>query len=174
MASPFQMYKKTSLPQLPRLPFESTPIAQDDIEEKSCFETSPGTTSSCTSSPEDDENKDNARNTGSSLIDSEISSETVVHRSWYTRWFLEWWMMEILSWFFGLVCMVIIVVVLSRYNGKPDPKWKIGLSIGSFISIFSGFAKSALLLPTAEGMFVNTSIDSVSKANVHVSQLWDN
>ncbi|RDI81201.1 hypothetical protein Vi05172_g8850 [Venturia inaequalis] len=48
--------------------------------------------------------------------------------------------------------MLIIIVVLLRYNGKPDPKWKIGLSIGSFISIFSGFAKSALLLPTAEAL----------------------
>lgn len=69
-------------------------------------------------------------------------------------------MMEILSWFFGLVCMLIIIVVLLRYNGKPDPKWKIGLSIGSFISIFSGFAKSALLLPTAEGMLVDMLADS--------------
>jgi Protein of unknown function (DUF3176) len=72
-------------------------------------------------------------------------------RTWFTRWFLEWWMMEILSWLFGAVCLVIIATVLSKYDSKPDPRWKIGISIGSFISIFSGFAKSALLLPTAEG-----------------------
>lgn len=62
-------------------------------------------------------------------------------------------MTEIVSWFFGVICMIIIAVVLSKYNGKPDPRWKIGISIGSFISIFSGFAKSALLLPTAEGNY---------------------
>jgi hypothetical protein len=32
------------------------------------------------------------------------------------------------------------------------PKWKLGVSINAFVSIFSGFAKSALLLPTAEAL----------------------
>jgi hypothetical protein len=73
-------------------------------------------------------------------------------RDWFTRWFVEWWLMEIMSWLFGAVCMVIIATVLSKYDGKPDPRWKIGLSMSAFISIFSGFAKSALLLPTAEAL----------------------
>jgi hypothetical protein len=60
-------------------------------------------------------------------------------------------MMEILSWFFGLLCMAIIATLLAKYDGKPLTKWKLAVSVQSFISIFSGFAKSALLLPTAEG-----------------------
>jgi hypothetical protein len=72
-------------------------------------------------------------------------------QDWLTRWFLEWWMMEILSWLFGLACMVVITVILWEYDGKPNPEWKIGISIASLISILSGFTKSALLLPTAEG-----------------------
>jgi hypothetical protein len=87
---------------------------------------------------------------------------TNLGRNWFTQWFIEWWMMEILSWVFGAVCMAIIAIVLSKYDGKQDPKWKIGLSISSFISIFSGFAKSALLLPTAEGKCYQRSIGSVS------------
>jgi hypothetical protein len=79
------------------------------------------------------------------------ASKAARTQNWFTKWFLEWWMMEILSWFFGLACMVIVAVVLLKHDGKPVPQWKIGLSIGSVISIFSGFAKSALLLPTAEG-----------------------
>lgn len=39
-----------------------------------------------------------------------------------------------------------------KYDGKPMPQWRLGVSINAFISIFSGFAKSALLLPTAEAL----------------------
>lgn len=71
-------------------------------------------------------------------------------RSWFTRWFLEWWMLEILSWFFGLVCIIVIAVVLSKYDGLPISRWD-RVSTSSFNSIFSGLAKSTLLFPTAEG-----------------------
>ena len=57
-----------------------------------------------------------------------------------------------LSWFFSAVCMMIIIIVLWKVDGKQMPKWKLGISINAFISIFSGFAKSALLLPTAEAL----------------------
>jgi hypothetical protein len=48
--------------------------------------------------------------------------------------------------------MIIIAIVLWKYDGKAIPKWKMGITINAFISIFSGFAKSALLLPTAEAL----------------------
>jgi hypothetical protein len=72
--------------------------------------------------------------------------------NWFTRWFIEWWAMEIASWCFSAVCMMIIVIMLWKVDGEPLPKWKLGISINAFISIFSGFAKSALLLPTAEAL----------------------
>jgi hypothetical protein len=73
-------------------------------------------------------------------------------RSWFTRWFVEWWLMEIFSWVFSLICMLIIAIVLLKFDGKQMPDWKLGVSINAFISIFTGFAKSALLLPTAEAL----------------------
>ncbi|KAE9993002.1 hypothetical protein EG327_006971 [Venturia inaequalis] len=73
-------------------------------------------------------------------------------RNWFTHWFVEWWLLEIVSWLFSAACMMVIAVVLSRYDGKPLPKWSIDISMNAFISIFSGFAKSALLLPTAEAL----------------------
>jgi hypothetical protein len=73
-------------------------------------------------------------------------------RNWFTHWFIEWWLLEIVSWLFSAACMMVIAVVLSRYDGKPLPKWSINISMNAFISIFSGFAKSALLLPTAEAL----------------------
>jgi hypothetical protein len=81
----------------------------------------------------------------------EISNTNPV-RSWYTRWFVDWWLMEILSWCFSAVCMVIIAIVLCKYDGKQVPDWRLGFSISAFVSILSGFAKSALLLPTAEAL----------------------
>ncbi|QDS77460.1 hypothetical protein FKW77_006992 [Venturia effusa] len=73
-------------------------------------------------------------------------------KNWFTHWFIEWWLLEIVSWLFSAACMMVIAVVLSRYDGKPLPKWSIDISMNAFISIFSGFAKSALLLPTAEAL----------------------
>jgi hypothetical protein len=48
--------------------------------------------------------------------------------------------------------MMIIAIVLWKVDGKSIPDWKLGVSTNAFISIFSGFAKSALLLPTAEAL----------------------
>jgi hypothetical protein len=46
--------------------------------------------------------------------------------------------------------MATIIGVLSFYNGKEIPHWKSGITLDGFIAIFSGLAKGALLLPTAE------------------------
>jgi hypothetical protein len=48
--------------------------------------------------------------------------------------------------------MIIILSVLAHFDGKEIPQWKLGITINAFISILSGFAKSALLLPTAEAL----------------------
>jgi hypothetical protein len=79
-------------------------------------------------------------------------SNTDKARNWFTRWFVEWWLMEILSWCFSSICMIIIAIVLIKFDGKQLPQWHLGITINAFISIFSGFAKSALLLPTAEAL----------------------
>jgi hypothetical protein len=68
------------------------------------------------------------------------------------KYFVEWWMLEILSWCFSAICMAAIIGVLVSYNGQSIPDWPLGITINSFISIFSGFAKSSLLLPTAESL----------------------
>jgi hypothetical protein len=59
-------------------------------------------------------------------------------------------MLEILSWCFSAVCMAIIIGVLWQYNGQQDLTLPFGLTINGFISLFSGFARSSLLLTTAE------------------------
>jgi Protein of unknown function (DUF3176) len=73
-------------------------------------------------------------------------------KGFITRWFVDWWLLEIISWIFSAICMAIILSVLLHYNGRPLPAWKLGLTLNSFISILSGFAKASLLLPTAEAL----------------------
>lgn len=50
------------------------------------------------------------------------------------------------------MCMGAIVVVLLSYDGHSTPEWPMGMTMNGFISVFSNFAKSALLLATAEAL----------------------
>jgi hypothetical protein len=72
--------------------------------------------------------------------------------SWFTRWCVEWWLFEILSLCFSAVCMTIILAILLLYNGRPLPMWHLAISFDALLSLFSGVAKSALLLPVAEAL----------------------
>jgi hypothetical protein len=73
-------------------------------------------------------------------------------RELITKYMIEWWLVEIISWTFSAICMAAIIGVLFYYDGKELPQWKFGVTLNGFISVFSGFAKAALLLPTAEGL----------------------
>lgn len=68
------------------------------------------------------------------------------------RWFVEWWMLEILSWGFSAMCMMAIIGIVIIYDGHPIPNWPLGLTINGLISVFSNFAKAALLLSTTEAL----------------------
>jgi hypothetical protein len=70
----------------------------------------------------------------------------------FTKYFVEWWMLEILSWTFSALCMASILGLLSFFDGKEIPQWPLGLTLNGFISVFSGLAKASLLLPTAEAL----------------------
>lgn len=70
----------------------------------------------------------------------------------YTRWFVDWWLLEIISWSFSAICLIVLALVLWKYDGDLVPNWTIGISIEAFISICSGFVKSTMLLPVAEAI----------------------
>jgi MFS superfamily sulfate permease-like transporter len=65
---------------------------------------------------------------------------------------VEWWAIELLSWAFSATCMAVIIGVLWIFDGKELPQLGFGLTINSFISLFSNLAKSAMILPTAEAL----------------------
>jgi hypothetical protein len=73
-------------------------------------------------------------------------------RQFITKYIIEWWLAEILSWIFSALCFCTIIAVLFYFDGRALPQWPMGLTLNGFISVFSGFAKSALLLPTCEAV----------------------
>jgi hypothetical protein len=73
-------------------------------------------------------------------------------KSFILRYFVEWWLLEILSFCFSAACMGAIVIVLLSYDGNRTPDWPFGMTLNGFISVFSNFAKSALMLSIAEAM----------------------
>ncbi|KAF2403483.1 hypothetical protein EJ06DRAFT_471848 [Trichodelitschia bisporula] len=73
-------------------------------------------------------------------------------RRFVIKYIVEWWLLEILSWIFSALCMSAIFGVLLYYAGRKIPNWPLGITINGFISVFSGLAKAALLLPTAEAL----------------------
>lgn len=73
-------------------------------------------------------------------------------KAFMVAYFVEWWLLEIISLSFSAICMGAIVAVLLTYDGLAIPDWPFGMTINGFISVFSNFAKSALLLSIAEAM----------------------
>jgi hypothetical protein len=70
----------------------------------------------------------------------------------FTKFVVEWWLLELVSWVFSALCMTTIISVLWYYDNKELPQWGFGVTLNVFISIFSNLARAALLLPTAEAL----------------------
>ncbi|PSN62448.1 hypothetical protein BS50DRAFT_502179 [Corynespora cassiicola Philippines] len=66
---------------------------------------------------------------------------------------LKCWMLEIISWLLGALCMGTIIVVLFLYGGKPVPKqWPLSITLNAYIAVLSRAASAALLLPVSEAL----------------------
>ena len=61
-------------------------------------------------------------------------------------------MFEILAWVFSFFCIAAVVAVLFYFDGRELSEWPFSITLNAFIAIFAGFAKSALLVPTAEAL----------------------
>lgn len=70
----------------------------------------------------------------------------------FTKFVIEWWLLELASWIFSAMSVITIIGVLWYYDGKALPQWGLGITLNSFISIFSNLARAALILPTAEAL----------------------
>lgn len=96
---------------------------------------------------EQDENqtRDTAGLTGYS-IKTERSTKK---QSSFTRIFADTWTLEILCWLLALVSLVIILIVLAKFNGQLLRNWHSGLSLNTFINVVSQIAQTAVFVPVA-------------------------
>lgn len=69
-----------------------------------------------------------------------------------TKFVIEWWLLELISWVFSAVCMTTIIAVLWYFDGRQLPQLKLGITLNGFISVFSNLARASLILPTAEAL----------------------
>lgn len=112
------------LPRLPPFPFDPTDRCK---ELDKIYGSSPSLLPQETSNTDDrniaTENRQSSTNVLFQIAKHSTSEDTlddkdlaVQPRGWFRRWFVGWCMTKIVSWCFGVVCMVIIAVVLSKYD----------------------------------------------------------
>lgn len=65
------------------------------------------------------------------------------------RFLSEWWQ-EMLSALSSVSCLVAIVVILYKVNGKPLADWNGPVSLNAVVSILSTAVKAGLILPVAD------------------------
>ena len=65
------------------------------------------------------------------------------------RFLSEWWQ-EMLSAVSSIFCLVAIVVILYKVNGKPLADWDEPVSLNAVVSVLSTAVKAGLILPVAE------------------------
>lgn len=65
------------------------------------------------------------------------------------RFLTEWWQ-EMLSAMSSILCVVAIVIILYKVNGKPLADWDEPVSLNAVISVLSTAVKAGLILPVAE------------------------
>ena len=59
-------------------------------------------------------------------------------------WYYDWWFWEIVGMILNLGATVAIVAIFARYNDKPLPKWKYGITLNAMLSVLSTISKVRL------------------------------
>lgn len=62
------------------------------------------------------------------------------------------WGVELASTFFSMLCVVAMVIILSKIDGRLLSSWTITVSPNAVISVLSTASKAAMILPVAEGL----------------------
>jgi len=70
----------------------------------------------------------------------------------YQRYVTGQWTWEIVSCLLAIGTLIALAVILSRYDGHPQPSLPYKVSINTLVSIFSTIIKALMLISVAEGM----------------------
>ncbi|KAK0725856.1 hypothetical protein B0H67DRAFT_571729 [Lasiosphaeris hirsuta] len=64
----------------------------------------------------------------------------------------SWWLPEILSQIGGILCLLAIVILLWRSDGRPPPSMRLGITLNTVLAFLTSLAKVAFLVPIVEGL----------------------
>lgn len=79
-------------------------------------------------------------------------------RFWKSRQLLaslcqNWWLVELLSWCLGAICIFGIAILLAAWNGRPLPdRLPLGIKLNAYVSVLSAIAKLALAVCLEEAL----------------------
>ncbi|KAF9880320.1 hypothetical protein CkaCkLH20_02274 [Colletotrichum karsti] len=65
---------------------------------------------------------------------------------------LKGWWQEIVWSVISLICVIVLVVLLNAYDGKPLPNWPSGLTLNTVIAFISTVCRTAFILPVMESL----------------------
>ena len=66
--------------------------------------------------------------------------------------FHDRWSWEILGAIVSILAIIVIVVILQLYDGRPLEDWSFSITLNSLVSLFAAVAKSAMLIPVGEAL----------------------
>lgn len=69
-------------------------------------------------------------------------------RDYIVKWFVEWWLLELLSWSVAAFSTSAMIAIFALYGGQPIPRWRFGFTLNGVISLLAEVAISSIRLPT--------------------------
>ncbi|OIW34269.1 hypothetical protein CONLIGDRAFT_626323 [Coniochaeta ligniaria NRRL 30616] len=78
--------------------------------------------------------------------DAELGGQERSHRS------PLWWATEIVVLFGGLLCLIAIVIILWRADGRPPPQWPLNTNLNTIIAFLASLAKVTFVMAIVEGL----------------------
>lgn len=65
---------------------------------------------------------------------------------------IEGWWQEMLCCLISVVALVILTIILKKFNSQPLPDWPSGITLNTVLACIATICRSALLVPVTEGL----------------------
>ena len=62
------------------------------------------------------------------------------------------WTQELLAWALAALALMILIIVLAIYNGKPLDHWHSSVSVNTLVNVLTTLASIALIFPVASAI----------------------
>ena len=62
------------------------------------------------------------------------------------------WILEVLAWILAASTLIILIIVLTVFNGKPLSHWHSGVSVNTLVNVLTTISSVALIFPVASAI----------------------